>query len=189
MAITVPDEILLSSATFAERINEGGKIVAPGATAKLRAAVHTSFAWASRPSLFTVQGKWSDAPPTSAAIATAVDGADPRETLATGIGRLTKYGRRVQGWIWSGNLEWALDIYSYAPPSVTLITTITPAALSTPVHRDDFTADLSASLTPSGTERDLLFILKARRFDAVWANGSLVSCFVQEAPYQAADLP
>lgn len=189
MAVTVPDEILLSSANFAERINEGGTIVAPGALSSLREAVHTSYAWASRPSLFAVQGKWSDSPSTNAAIATAVPIASARETLATGIGRLTKYGRRIQGWLWSGNMDWALEVYSYAPPSVTLLTTITPGALSTPVHRDDFTADLSASLTPAGAERDLLFILKGRRFSAVWANGSLVSCLVQEAPMQAADLP
>lgn len=188
MAITVPDQFYLSAPNLSERVSEGGPIRA-GDLSRVRDAVHTAYAWASRPALFAVQGQWSSNIVTTAAIATAVDGADPRETLATGIGRLTKYGRRIQGWVWSANLDWALEVYSYAPPSVTLIATITPAALSTPVHRDDFTADLSASLTPSGTERDLLFVLKGRRFDAVWTHGGLVGCLVAEAPMQAADLP
>lgn len=185
MSITVPDEMFLSEGNLAERIPEGGKVLAPS-LAKLRDATHTAYAWSSRPTLFSLQGK-AGRSPLHPAFATRVDGANPRETLGTGIGRLTRYGRRLDWWVLSANLDWALEVWTLSPPA--LLATITPPALSTPSHLDKGRLDLVALGLGLGSELDLQFIFKARRFATSFDWGSLDSVMVQEAPIDAAHLP
>ena len=185
MSITVPDEMFLSEGNLAERIAEGGKVLALD-LAKLRDATHTAYAWSSRPMLFSLQGK-AGRSPLHPAFATRVPNANPRETFAAGVGRLTRYGRRLDWWVWSANLDWALEVWTLATPA--LLATLTPPALSTPAHLDKGRLDLGALGVGAGSELDLQFIFKARRFATSFDWGALDSVMVQEAPIDAAGLP